>query len=278
MKNIKFSIIIPIAIIAMALINGCNSKSEVYPVTISFENPAGVDSVYENDTYVLSGQVTSEGPIQKVQFFRSFTFNGGEDEVEMAATEITDVADGNCSFSVNIPGVTSLTKVNVVVTQSGGHQDAASFTIKAMAMNIISYPNRNLGGWNSNYGSCLDAETGNVYGGSKTKNPDIAPLLDVYYEDSKLGSTDLDSMYYNNVNRLRDTGTRYNKTTFTPTDFDNIKSDVFFKNYTAPLREVTIEPGDVVYFITKGGKKGLLKIISLTDPKGDLLLDEKIQK
>jgi len=277
MKNLKF-IIISVTILAMGFFTSCKSDedSENFPVAISFENASAVDSVYDHETFVLKGKVDADGPIQKVQFFRSFPFITGQDQTMIAGTTIYNPGD-TCSFAVPIKDITYQTVIKVVVTQENGHQDVSSFTINNIPMNINSFSGIILGGWNSNYGSCLDAETGTMLSGGATTDPALAPLVDGFFDDAKLASTDLDSVYYD-VNRLPDTGMRYNTTTLTAADFDKIKSDVFFKNYTAPFREVAIKEGDVVFFITKGGKKGLIKIISMTEPQGDLLIDEKIQK
>jgi len=276
MKKVGF-IIISVTILALSVFTSCKSDNEDYPVTISFKSASAIDSVYDHDTYVLTGKVVAGGPIQKVQFFRSFPFISGQDETVMAGVTKYNPGD-TCSFEIPIKDITYQTVIKVVVTQQNGHQDVSSFTINNIPVNINAYSGIYLGGWNSNYGSCLDAETGTMKSGSAATDPVIAPLLDAFFEDGKLGSTDLDSMYYDNVNRLKDTGMRYNKTTLTAADFDKIRSDVYFKEYTAPLREVVIKEGDVVFYITKGGKRGLIKIITMTDPEGDLLIDEKIQK
>ncbi len=275
MNKIRFFILL-IAVVAMNLVTSCKSDNDAFPVSFSFDKVSAIDSVYENDTYVLKGKIVAGGNIEQVQFFRSFTFNDKPDQVEMAGTAKYNLKD-TCGFSISVPQVTSKTIIKVVVTQKGGHQDEKTFTIKTIPVNINTFSGVNLGGWNSDWGSCLDAETGTMYSGSKTTNATIAPLLDAFFDDGKLGSTDLDSIYYD-VNRLKDTGMRYNKTTLTAADFDKIRSDVYFKDYTAPFREVAIKAGDVVFFVTKGGKRGLIKIISMSDPQGDLLIDEKIQK
>lgn len=276
MKNLGF-IIIVIAMWTMCLFTSCKSDTEVnFPVTISFTNTSKVDSVYDHDTYVLTGKVVAGGPIQKVQFFRSFPFISGQDETVIAGVTKYNPGD-TCSFAIPIKDITYQTVIKVVVTQQNGHQDNLSFTINHMPMNINTYSGINLGGWNSNYGSCLDAETGTMKSGSATTDPDVAPLLDVFFDDAKFACTDLDSAYYP-VNRLKDTGTRFNKTSLTAAAFDKIRSDVYFKDYTAPYKEIVIKEGDVIFFITKGGKRGLIKIISMSDPEGDLLIDEKIQK
>ncbi|MDP4201079.1 MAG: hypothetical protein Q8861_00165 [Bacteroidota bacterium] len=275
MNKIRFCILV-IAVVAMNLVTSCKSDNDVFPVSFTFDQASAIDSVYENDTYVLKGKIVAGGNIEQVQFFRSFTFNNKPDQVEMAGTAKYNLKD-TCGFSISVPQVTSTTTIKVVVTQKGGHQDEKSFTIKTIPVNIKTFSGIYLGGWNSGYGSCLEAETGTMQSGSATTDPDVAPLLDVFFDDAKLACTDLDSIYYG-VNRLKDTGTRFNKTTLSAADFDKIRSDIYFKDYTAPLKEVAIKEGDVIFFITKGGKRGLIKIISMTEPEGDLLIDEKIQK
>ena len=39
-----------------------------------------------------------------------------------------------------------------------------------------------------------------------------------------------------------------------------------------------IQPDDVVFFQTKSGRKGLLKVISISSPTGDLMVSLKVQK
>ncbi|MDP4184301.1 MAG: DUF4998 domain-containing protein [Bacteroidota bacterium] len=142
---------------------------------------------------------------------------------------------------------------------------------------IKRYSKVMLGGWDSNYASCMDAETGNPMGGLGGRSEEEKKAIDIYFEDAKLGCTDLDSMLFDNGSRLHDTGTRYAKTNFTASDFYNMKSDNSFKNMSATLKEIGVHVGDVVFFITKEGNKGLLRVVAMSDPRGDLTLDEIIQ-
>jgi hypothetical protein len=78
-------------------------------------------------------------------------------------------------------------------------------------------------------------------------------------------------------------GTRFTKTTFTTVQFDAMKSDDDFKSLPDPtLVSVTFQGGDIIFFKTKDGKKGLLKIISANDSWAagleDYNFDVKVQK
>ncbi len=281
MKNIKF-IILSGVLLGMAFLNGCNSESdENYPVTIRFEHESAVDSVYDHDTYVLKGQIEAEGPIQRVQFYRSFPFNGGQDEVEMAATEITNIADGTCSFSVNVPDITYQTMIKVAVTQGNGHQDFANFTINSGRIsNIKTLSNKWTGGWESpNYGSFFSIANNSTYGMSiEWQRPELISECDFYFGDFAVGSIDLDYPKFAEEAQFPDMGTRFASTNFTSAEFDAMRDDDKFKSLSDPtLQSIGFEAGDVILFKTKNGKKGLLKIISLNSQE-DYNFDVKIQK
>lgn len=129
-----------------------------------------------------------------------------------------------------------------------------------------------LGGWESNYGSWLDVDKAAVFGYSMMYDAGVAPLLDVFFDDSMLWNTaGLDQ------NPLPDTGVRFGKTDFTGEQFDKISESKEFENLNADQKTIMIKAGDVVVFQNKAGKKGLLKIVSMTSPGGDLVVDEKIQ-
>jgi len=214
-----------------------------------------------------------------IQFFRTFPYNGGESQVEVAATKITSFANtATTDFSAVIKNIRDATKIIVKVTDQNGQETTSFVAVTVRNSNILGYNNLHLGGWDSNYGSCLDVNTGNTMGGGATTDPLLKSTIDVFFEDAKLGNIDLDSIYYNNVNRLPDTGIRYAATTFSSADFDAMKGDDLFKDLVATLPIIAIKVNDVVFFKAKSGKKGLLRVSELTSPTGDLKLDEKIQK
>jgi len=261
----------------LSLFSRC--KEDSISPTISLTNESAKDSVYFGEPCTITGVANTSGGLNMIRFFRSFPYNGGESEVEMAATRITSFTNANtANFSVVVPNIKDATKISVRVTDQDGQEASAIVAITLRKSNIMSYHNLQLGGWDSNYGSCLDVDSGTPMSGSAVSDPTLAPKIDLFFDDSKLGNVDLDSIYYDNVSRLKDTGIRYATTKFTSADFDAMKGDDLFKNMVATLPIVPIELNSVVFFKAKSGKKGLLRVSELTSSTGDLLLDEKIQK
>ena len=274
-KNSIFLCAIVIAV--LSLFSSCK-KDNVSP-TISLTNQSAKDSVYFEASCTISGVANTTGKLSMIQFFRSYPFNGGESEVEVAATKITSFSnEKSTDFSVIIPKITDATKIRVKVTDQNGPETTVVYSITIRESNILSYSNLQLGGWDSDYGSCLDVHAGVPYGSSALSDNAKRPLVDLFFDMSKLANEDLDSIYYNNVSRLSDTGIRFATTAFSSDDFNAMNSDDLFKDLEATLSIVPIKLNDVVLFKTKSGKKGLLRVSLLTSPTGDLKLDEKIQK
>ena len=274
-KNSIFLCAIVIAV--LSLFSSCK-KDNVSP-TISLTNQSAKDSVYFEASCTISGVANTTGKLSMIQFFRSYPFNGGESEVEVAATKITSFSnEKSTDFSVIIPKITDATKIRVKVTDQNGQETTVVYSITIRESNILSYSNLQLGGWDSEYGSCLDVHAGVPYGSSALSDNAKRPLVDLFFDMSKLANEDLDSIYYNNVSRLSDTGIRFATTAFSSDDFNAMNSDDLFKDLEATLSIVPIKLNDVVLFKTKSGKKGLLRVSLLTSPTGDLKLDEKIQK
>jgi len=274
-KNSLFLCAIIIATIG--LLNSCE-KSNV-ALTISLANQSAKDSVYVGESVTIAGVANTTGKLGMIQFFSSYPFNGGEAEVEVAGTKITSfTSEASTDFSTVITNVTADTKISIVVTDQNGQAATSMFAITLRKSNIIAYTNLNLGGWDSNYGSCLDVDTGTPMSGSAVSDPTLRPKIDVFFEDAKLGNRDLDSMYYDNISRMSDTGIRYAKTAFTSADYDAMKGDDLFKDLVGTLKIIDIKLNDIVFFKAKSGKKGVLRVSGLTGPTGDLKLDEKIQK
>lgn len=264
--------------LGVILFTACDSDDDDFAAVISFENNQVKDSVYTNDDYVLTGTITSDEQIKTIQFYRNYFFHDQELEEEMAGTMISDVNENPYNFTVVVPDITKNTTVKVVVTGMNGKSESVIFTINERKMNLVQYKGLNIGGWDSMYGSCLDVDTGTPYGSSALSDDVRRPLIDLFFDRSTLACVDLDSIYYNDVNRLPDTGLRFAATSFTAEQFDEMKGDDLFVSMKASMKEIKVEVGDVVFFEAKSGKKGLLKVVSMSSPTEDLVLDEKIQE
>ncbi len=164
----------------------------------------------------------------------------------------------------------------------GGHNfRAIRFTsMSAQQNDIISYLGIQLGGWDSNYGSALDADTGSAYGSSQLG--EVGAIIDIFFDHAELASHDLDAVdfypeSYNGA-RFPETGTKFSTTNITSSGFDGITNDELFSSTLGTVSSINIKEGDVIFFQTKSGRKGLLKVKSMTDPTGDLVVDLKVQK
>ncbi|MDP4185383.1 MAG: hypothetical protein Q8862_09505 [Bacteroidota bacterium] len=282
MKNLKL-FIFAIGIVMMGFFTSCQSdKSVALPVTISFDKTNALDSAYTNEGCVISGSVTTDAKINSIQFFSNYFVNDIEKEIEIAGTKVTNVTANPYQFSLTVPGISKDTKITVKVTDNDGNVTSSSpFTVKELKMNISKFKAIQMGGWNSNYGSGVDLHNGTPWGGSKLSSH--KDEIDAFFENSELASWDLDAVtfypeYYDGA-RYNDQGTKFAKTSITPAQFDAMRRDILFKDLTATSTSVSpIAEGDVIFFQTKDGKKGLLKIITMTATDGDLLVDEIIQK
>lgn len=143
---------------------------------------------------------------------------------------------------------------------------------KVPVRSINRASDRILGGWDSNYGSCFDVDKAQVHGSSQMSNPNVLPMIDLFFDRAQLWNIDGAGL-----GRLPDTGIRFAKTDITPEQFDAMVDDKSFVNLEPNLEVIPIKVGDVVFFKGKNGKKGLLKIKDMTSPTGDLTVEEVIQ-
>jgi hypothetical protein len=264
-----------IIIAALSLFSSCKKDNNV---TLTIKLTPAQASFVTGAPVTISGTATTTGALREIKFYTVSAT--GATEVEIPGSAITTVANQTTAdFSAVLTNLTA-TKITVKAIDQNGQTVATVFTltITAAPSNINTYSSLQLGGWDSNYGSCLDVDAGTPYGSSAMADPTLNSKIDVFFDEAKLGNVDLDSVYYSNVSRLHDTGIRYATTTLSSIDFDKVTYDTSFKDLTATLKVVPIKVNDVVFFIAKSGKKGLLRVNSLSSPTGDIMLDEKIQK
>ncbi len=283
MKKIKLLSIL-VGLFVIGLISSCNKNDDTQlPVNLKLDNVLPKDSVFMGNTCIIKGVAKAAGQIKMIQIFQSFTWAGGTDEVEVAGTGIYKFPSDTTTtyrFALSVPNVKSTKNIRIQVTDKSGNMTSSAFTITVRKSNIISYLNVPLGGWDSNYGSALDADTGTPYGSSQLG--EVGSIVDIFFDHAVLASRDLDAIdyypQYYNGGRFPDTGTKFAKTNFSSSDFDGITNDELFSSMLGTGDSVNIKEGDVIFFQTKSGRKGLLKVKSMTAPTGDLIVDLKVQK
>lgn len=166
--------------------------------------------------------------------------------------QIWDNADGDASLIVS-------KSITITVTAAGGQ--------------ISTYANKTLGGGSSTEGSYLDAESGTVYKSAELTDV-VKAKVDIIF--------DLGTFYNSTTTALfsSGTGTKFKSTTITATEFAAMTNDANFPTATADLNTIQVSANSVILFVTKAGKKGLIKVNSLTNSTatGILNIDIKVQQ
>ncbi len=148
---------------------------------------------------------------------------------------------------------------------------------KQEIMNVIDMGQIPIGGWNGVNVSAFDPTTGLTLHSYQYA---ITASI-IMFDNGCLAATDIDAAWHGShggVPRFSDTGIRFAKTNLTASDFDAFHYDSQFEGMTATENPIAIQAGDIIFFQTKDGRKGLLKVVKMTDPLGDILLEEKLQK
>jgi hypothetical protein len=234
---------------------------------------SGGDYISENTTVGAGDEIkfkwtiTSDVNMETMDITKNGSYVAGwaDKEIDNASKntyidEVTLPADNN-------PG--TYTYEFTVYDGDGVEIISKSIVITVVAVKALTtYDNNHtMGGAGSSNGSYLDAETGIIYKlGDLTDN--VKTLIDIVFDAGQ---------FKNTASALTSaTGTTFATTTLTTAQFDAATSDFLFSGITASANNITISANSVVLFQTKGGKKGIIKVKSLTST--DVTIAIKIQQ
>lgn len=266
MKKIN-SLMLGVLVLFAGFFGSCSKDTSGNGPSISFTNDVDSTTVTSGSSWTITGVITSDAGLDQVKYFK--TVGGSETQMGSAITSFSD--KNNFNFTVNVPSITALTTVRIEATDKNNITNSLIYTIKvgAAAGQINSYT-VNMGGSSSSYGSYLDAETGTVYTSSQL-NATVDATIDIIFDASKLWN-------YDSGTFASGTGTKFATTTITSAQFGLITDDSSFASMSATLSSVTVAAGNVVFFTTTGGKKGLALINSLSSSTGNLSISLVVQK
>jgi len=278
MKKLKFlgAFIAAIAVISMMFISSCNkdTTSDLSP-TINLKGGTiytSADAIIDSGTMINVGitafsNTSSSSKLAKLSLVITI-----DNTPRPSIDETLSASSADKDYAINVDWI-GAARISITVTDKDGKTNVVAINITgkkpSSGTTLTSYPNKNMGGSTSSFGSYLDAETGNVYSvtqvnaSTTTKNS-----IDVIFDLGTLKTT---------AAVITSTGTTFASTTLTSANFDAITTDATFGSYNPTLTQVVITAGQVVFFRTIGGKKGLIKVISMTSGTGDLNIDLKIQ-
>jgi hypothetical protein len=281
MKKLKFlgAFLAAVAVISMMFISSCKKDSTTGDVTptVNFLAGAGLtsaDATIDSGTIVtvsISAFSNTSSNTNLNQVIFTVTFNNSpiitiDSTLKKNVTSFTN----NFSFAVNWTGSA---RVSIKIIDDDNQTKEAYFDIigkkPTTGTTLTSYASLTMGGSTSAFGSYLDAETGTVYSLTQVNGSTVIKnSIDIIFDNSILNSI---------AAVITSTGTKFASTTLTASDFNGITTDATFGAYSATLTQITIASGNVVFFQTTGGKKGLVKVISMTSGTGDLNIALKIQ-
>lgn len=262
MKKIKlFGLFVAAA--TLMFFNSCKKDDEPVKPTITVSPSA--TSVKAGVAVTYTVQVSSDQDLKTLAISASTKGEGAS----AADTTISFDKDSH-SKSIDYVYTAPASATSVTITFTVTDEDESEQAVQTLTINpsITAYPTLQLGGSASLKGSYLDIDAGLVYSTSDISDATKKAAVDIIFDNASLKNTA--SLI------TTSTGTKLVKTTLTGAAFDAITTDASFGSYTATDDNITIAAGDVVFFLTASGKKGLLKVVSMTSATGDLVLSAKV--
>ncbi|MFN8206522.1 MAG: hypothetical protein U0T82_03845 [Bacteroidales bacterium] len=237
---------------------------------------AGVTSV------AVTGQIVADAGLDKVVLFK--VVGGSETQIGAAyesfsSGDITTTDDVNYNFRFTLTDITANMTLKITATDKDDQTSSESIVIQtsAAAGGIKSWT-ATLGGGSSATGSFYASATGDVYTSGVAK--DHAAAIDIiFYYGTEAGlsgaglyapNSGIKSVYSAGGGLIQTTfsvlnSTKFATTTLTATQFDGATDDALITaNVSSPTADaIQVANGSVYGFTTVGGKKGLIKVVSV---------------
>ena len=277
--------------------NSCK-KDEVNPApTLTFIGGAGYTtgdvSVGAGSTIMIGLNANSEkGTL--TNFKIKIGYNG------TTAVTVLDSTINTANFKLDsfmraTQNVVGTEDWEISVTDKEGQSKVQTLKITTTSNNspIATYSAKLLGNQsNATVGSFLSTSTGTIYNQADAKaNASMVDIL--YYHGATNGATlaapndsSAATIYNNGTTGLQTwstkNNTKFEKTTLTATMFDAMINDAGFSNYTPNLSKANaLANGDVFAFKTAAGKRGFVKVKTITGTagtSGSVEIDVKVQQ
>jgi hypothetical protein len=254
---------------------------------------SGVTSV------AVTGQIVADAGLDKVVLFK--VVGGSETQIGAAyesfsSGDITTTDDVNYNFRFTLTDVTANMTLKITATDKDDQTSSESIAIQtsAAAGGIVSWTAILGGGGHQTLGSFFASANGTVYLASQAvaaaANIDI-----IFYYGTAAGlsgaglyapNSAIKNEYSAGGGKIVTTfsvlnSTKFATTTVTGTQFDGATDDALITaNVSSPTADaIQIAAGSVYGFTTVGGKKGLIKVVSIpTDNTGTCSIAVKVQE
>jgi hypothetical protein len=245
--------LIAIALVAMAAtFTSCKKDTTTPAPTISFNNVTGdAVSVNNGESYTVNADLVASAKFKTVTYTVAYGSTSNTYNVQWGSN------DTAFHFTTTISNITIATTVTISVTDKNDINTSKTLTITVGAAALTDYNSVGIigAGGNLTYGSYIDLDNGQVYTHSDVINSSsIAASIDAVFDQSSL---------FNTGNGITgSTGTTFGSTTLNSTAFASANESTL-TGLTATSSSIAISQGDVIYFQTISGNKGLILIKTL---------------
>ena len=279
---------------AVALIfSSCEQSTDPQPPTITLAGGSYIDSDAEitvGSTFMIKVVATpnTETESKLVAFSATRTFEN------TPTTVIDTTLDKLTSFTYELvlsaQATTGTERIVIEVEDKDGEVAEAilNITYVGAPTTLSSFTTVLLGAQNSSEASCGSLETGETFtisGGDASSNS--ASIDIVHYNGAKdvalysPSNSDIQSVTAYNISSWATINdTKLSLTSLTAAQFDGISTNVDLEAAGTPSGDAVglLEVGDVVVFLTEGGKKGVFKVADVNDAaNGSVTIDIKVE-
>lgn len=177
------------------------------------------------------------------------------------------------------------------LTDKGNMMTEKFFSVTVQGPETIKYSNVEFGSWNDAIGSFFASSEGFTYNVTQTStSPSNQAKIDfLFFKGVTNGNTiaSPDDVDANTITDLKlnlwttKNQTRFNPSSYSPTQFDAIGTNFQFPNFDSNLQTTkmnNLAVGNVFLFKTQSGKLGLVKIVSLYTKGDKMRIDVVMEK
>jgi hypothetical protein len=295
----KFNLLVALSALVLGGLSFTACEDTVNnPPAITYDDASPIVLGAGVTTVAVTGQIVADAGLDKVVLYK--VVGASEPQIGAAyesfsAGDITSTDDVNYNFRFTLTNVTENMSLKVTATDKDDQTASQSIAIQtsAAAGGINSWT-ATLGGGGSNLGSFFASANGTVY--TSNQAVDAAANIDIiFYYGTAAGlsgaglyapNSGIKTVYSAGGGLIETTfgtlnATKFGTTTLTTTQFDGATDDALITaNVGTPTATgIQVAANSVYGFTTVGGKKGLIKVVSIpANNDGNCSIAVKVQE
>jgi len=259
-------------IASLSTLTSCKKDEVISNPTITFlNNKSSYDAIKSDSSYTFIADVEATGELDNIKIFD--VSNGGNEKQVLSITKFDSDTKHEVKYTIsNLKNLTTTVKLKITVTDKKTNVTSETFTLNPF-ISINTYSATLLGSlYNNTVGSFYSTSNGLVYTvNTAATNSSLIDLI--YYYSGGNGATigaaddsNINTAYPSTVSWATKNKTRFTTTSITASTFDAIVNDATIDALSSisDTKVIGLAEGNVFAFKTEAGKKGLVKITSIT--------------